>query len=492
MPLLPPYLEPADNERRTQQRIELLETRLMTVASSAGSTGPTGPTGAAGATGATGSTGATGATGVSGNVQYTFSTSTVDADPGSGIIRSNNTTGSAVTFLYISNYDANGNLRPTWYDTFDDSTSTVKGFIQLVSSAVAQTYYVSGAVTVATGYYKIPVVWVNGNARPSNGVATYINFTRTGDIGSTGVTGPTGPTGLGFDGITSATSVNLSTLTVGTFVNLSLNKLGAYSNGGIVRVTELSSGNTYGFTGLINSTTSTTMNIYVVYKEGTGTFSSWYVFPSGAVGPTGAASTVTGPTGSTGPTGAASTVTGPTGPTGATGAASTITGPTGAASTVTGPTGPTGPTGAASTVTGPTGPTGPTGSTGPTGAASTVTGPTGPTGPTGAASTVTGPTGPQGTTGEAGAPGIAGEAGTNGTNGAGYNITATGTYSVPTTTAVTRTISLTLPSGATDHAYQIGNRVRAYASGTLDYFEGVVTARTTTSLTIDVEVGAGA
>ena len=48
---------------------------------------------------------------------------------------------------------------------------------------------------------------------------------------------------------------------------------------------------------------------------------------------------------------------------------------------ISGPTGATGPTGAASTVAGPTGPTG---HTGPTGAASTVAGPTGPTGATGA------------------------------------------------------------------------------------------------------------
>jgi hypothetical protein len=108
------------------------------------------------------------------------------------------------------------------------------------------------------------------------------------------------------------------------------------------------------------------------------------------VGPTGAASTVTGPTGPsvtgpsvTGPTGAASTVTGPTGPS-VTGPS--VTGPTGADSTVPGPTGPqgdslTGPTGADSSVTGPTGAAGNDGATGPTGA----DGVAGPTGPTGAA-----------------------------------------------------------------------------------------------------------
>jgi len=171
------------------------------------------------------------------------------------------------------------------------------------------------------------------------------------------------------------------------------------------------------------------------FKIGDGT-TNWNNLPWVNVGPTGAASTVTGPTG---PTGAASTVTGPTGPTGAQGVTGPTgptgpTGATGAASTVTGPTGPTGATGAASTVTGPTGPTGFTGPTGPTGVGRftvSETAPTSPTpvqgdvwynstngrsytyyidanssqwvefgnsnlGPTGAASTVTGPTGPPG------------------------------------------------------------------------------------------------
>ena len=107
-------------------------------------------------------------------------------------------------------------------------------------------------------------------------------------------------------------------------------------------------------------------NAYVYGPKALGNWGSptdWSNGPTGAtggVGPTGAASTVTGPTGAS--------ITGPTGPQGSAGS-------TGAASLVTGPTGPgiTGPTGPASTVTGPTGPLG----TGPTGAASTVTGPAG-------------------------------------------------------------------------------------------------------------------
>jgi hypothetical protein len=123
---------------------------------------------------------------------------------------------------------------------------------------------------------------------------------------------------------------------------------------------------------------------------------------------------------------------------------------------------------------------------GPTGA----TGPAGPAGPMGYPG-VDGEDGIPGAAGVPGTNGIDGTNGTNGTNGAGYNITATGSYSVPTGTPFSRTLSLTLPSGATDHAYQIGNRVRAYGGGTLTFFEGVVTARSSSSLTLSVDLEAG-
>ena len=125
----------------------------------------------------------------------------------------------------------------------------------------------------------------------------------------------------------------------------------------------------------IGTTSSTLSNKLAVYSGNIQIGSTGYgiVFPdgtqqntaaSGIIGPTGAASTVTGPTGWTGPTGPAG-INGATGPTGDMGPQGD-TGATGAASIVTGPTGWTGATGAASTVTGPTGWTGPS-VTGPTG-----------------------------------------------------------------------------------------------------------------------------
>ena len=98
--------------------------------------------------------------------------------------------------------------------------------------------------------------------------------------------------------------------------------------------------------GSITSFSTTSLIVNVDYTGGSGTFASWNVTSSGAVG-------------STGPTGLQGT-TGPTGPQG-------TTGPTG----LQGTTGPTG-------IQGPSGPTGIQGTTGPTG----LQGTTGPTGPT--------------------------------------------------------------------------------------------------------------
>jgi microcystin-dependent protein len=110
-------------------------------------------------------------------------------------------------------------------------------------------------------------------------------------------------------------------------------------------------------------------------------------------------------------------------------------------------------------------------------------------GPTGAAG-APGIPGVAGTNGVDGATGPAGPSGTNGTNGAGYNVTVVGTYSIPSAMGA-RTLSITLPSGATDHAYQIGSRIRVYGTGTLSYFEGAITARTTSSITITIDMEAG-
>ena len=268
-----------------------------------------------GATGPTGPTGPTGVTGERGGVPYTFSTTVTEADPGTGVIRYNNATIGSVTQIYIDNVDTNSISRTNWYDIWDDSTATVKGYLVIQSRTASGTnlnVFSISSISAQTGYYRINVAFVSGASVPSNAEALSVNFLRTGDNGAVGPTGVTGVTGaVGPTGVTGVT--------------------GATGPAGPTGVT--------GVTGAVGPTGPTG--------------------PAGATGVAGA----TGATGATGAVGANGAVgaTGPTGPTGPAGANGDVgaTGPTGA----TGATGPTGLTGA----TGSTGATGPVGATGPTG-----------------------------------------------------------------------------------------------------------------------------
>jgi hypothetical protein len=340
-------------------------------------------------------------------------TATTDSDPGSGAVKFNNATPSSVTFIYIDNVDANSGNRTGWYDTFDDSTTTNKGYLYVqYSTGGGYAFAITGAVNVASGYYKIPVTWVSGGAAPA-AATVYILFSRTGDIGATGSNGPTGatgPTGPSITGPTgpsatiSATNtvaqgrlagdqsipVTTDTLidfiddfdpnswwdatskqftpTVAGYYNISLEvwwaagasatnqyNIQIRKNGNTIAIFQnqitTSTGLTQGGSKLVYLNGSTDYIDFTAYNGDSSSRNIQWGGSSTGQGTWFSATlmtTGTGPTGSTGPTGAASTVTGPTGPTGATGAASTVTGPTG----------PTGATGAASTVTGPTGATG--------------------------------------------------------------------------------------------------------------------------------------
>ena len=126
---------------------------------------------------------------------FTFSTTTTDADPGSGVFRFNNADPTLATYIYIDNLNADAVSATAWLATFDDSSSTVRGELTLVSAsdtAVQYKYQVNGAVTAASGYYKIPVAYVSGAGTISNATQVGFSFARTGDIGSTGSTGPRG------------------------------------------------------------------------------------------------------------------------------------------------------------------------------------------------------------------------------------------------------------------------------------------------------------
>ncbi|RWE78800.1 hypothetical protein [Mesorhizobium sp.] len=131
-------------------------------------------------------TGDVGNTGPAAAPTFTYSTTTADADPGSGVFRFDNATLASVTKAFVDNLNAGGSDSSAWLDSFDDATSVVKGMLILqctTTVGVGGAFYVTGTVVNGTGYRKLSLtpiatwgVWANGQT------FSWI-FTRTGDKG---------------------------------------------------------------------------------------------------------------------------------------------------------------------------------------------------------------------------------------------------------------------------------------------------------------------
>ena len=129
---------------------------------------------------------------------YKFDTGTSDADPGAGELSFNNGTYASATVIYIDDADANGVTTQADTITWDDSTSTIKGFIHIVDINDSTTYArfkVTGSATDGSGYNKLTVTHLASNNTFSAADELSVHFTRSGDTGDTGSAGPTGPTG---------------------------------------------------------------------------------------------------------------------------------------------------------------------------------------------------------------------------------------------------------------------------------------------------------
>jgi hypothetical protein len=328
-----------------------------------GSTGPigaTGPQGVNGATGATGLRGGTGATGPQGStgpagsfggltVNYRFSTSVTDDDPGNGRVKFDDQTLPDATVLYIDDRDINGVDLQSFLRTIDDSTSPLKGHFRIGVANAPSTYaiFTVTAIEEEEGFFKITCAHVDGAFRFDDQAEVILTFARTGDIGPVGSTGPQGATGPGFAGLISTSTNEIGTSTVTFVTNRSAISESAFMGGNYVYAYAGSSATIYG---QVVSFVNKNLVLRPINTVGSGTYSNWLFDLTGEIGPIGA----TGPTGAEGATGA--TGIGSTGATGPAGA----TGPQGDPGGATGPEGPAGATGA----TGPAGATGAEGATG--------------------------------------------------------------------------------------------------------------------------------
>jgi hypothetical protein len=122
-------------------------------------------------------------------IPYTFSTLTADADPGPGILRLDNATQNAAAVIRADILGANNKDYTTIIDTFDDSTSAVKGTIRIFKQGDASTFLtfnVTGMIGTG-GYRNITVAGIGGSAASpfANGDPLWLHFQRTGDKGDT-------------------------------------------------------------------------------------------------------------------------------------------------------------------------------------------------------------------------------------------------------------------------------------------------------------------
>ena len=134
---------------------------------------------------------AAGADGQDAGIKYTFDADTGDTDPGTGDLKLNNGTYSAVTEVYISDNEANGVDVQALLALLDDSTNlTNRGKLILQDRDDDTTFAVftiSGASTEATGYWKLAVTHVVSNNTFSAADSLSVQFTATGDKGTDGV-----------------------------------------------------------------------------------------------------------------------------------------------------------------------------------------------------------------------------------------------------------------------------------------------------------------
>ena len=127
--------------------------------------------------------------GVSEGLDYTFSNTTTDSDPGAGTLRLNNGTYSSATKIYIDDADANGVDVSAQTDTWDDSTSTIKGFVTIKDKTTQSSYArfkITAVTTDASGYSKLNVTHLDSNGTITNSGAVSLQFVQTGDKGTKG------------------------------------------------------------------------------------------------------------------------------------------------------------------------------------------------------------------------------------------------------------------------------------------------------------------
>ena len=128
-------------------------------------------------------------------LDYTFSTTTTDSEPRTGVLRLSHGTIGSASAIYIDDSDANSADVSAYLLTWDDSTNSAdRGQIYITKKSAPANFAifkVSGASTDASGYVKLAVTHVSSNGSFSNTDPIAVEFNRTGNAGADGtMSGP--------------------------------------------------------------------------------------------------------------------------------------------------------------------------------------------------------------------------------------------------------------------------------------------------------------
>ncbi len=133
------------------------------------------------------------AAGTAVSIPYTFSTTTTDSDPGAGILRLDNATQNISTVIRADLVGGDGSTWSSVIDTFDDSSSAIKGHILLQKTGDGTKWILFTVTSLASpsGYKNITVAVVSASeASPfANNDTLVLKFTRNGDKGEIGTSG---------------------------------------------------------------------------------------------------------------------------------------------------------------------------------------------------------------------------------------------------------------------------------------------------------------
>ena len=123
------------------------------------------------------------------SAMFQYSTTTADADPGAGKFRLNNATISSATIMYIDDLEFNGTDVSAWIQSWDDvaGNDTNRGRIRISKANTLDTWMVfkvTGAITDASGYSKITLVYIDSAGTFANNDKVFVSFVASGEDGA--------------------------------------------------------------------------------------------------------------------------------------------------------------------------------------------------------------------------------------------------------------------------------------------------------------------